>query len=723
MTNRTLTIRFWTIAGLLLLSTAAVAFVVGPAVISRAYRGDGFGFLGTVLAGREEHPQEDYLTAWSTAARLALIAELAFAAGLYVCLLFRERVGSVLEKLIGGEPDISAFEALLIAGWLGALSGFVEVWHLGVRQLIERLPASGFAWEYLWMGPISSALAFLLVGGLLIPLVAALRRLFAIGPGIGLRFAVFSFAWLAVFAPLQTRGVPLAMYAVLVLTLGAAVAITRAMAHRPQGSLRLVRRTSVAFAAVVAVGTVVGLMNLPSRLEQRRLGNLGPAPAGGPNVVLIILDTVRAISMSLYGYEKPTTPNIDRLTDSGVVFDRAVAPSPWTLPSHASIFTGRHFHELSVDRGTPLDAAYPTLAEVLGDAGYATAGFVANYFNTTDLSGLNRGFARWEDYPMTWGRLLVSSWLASQVFGGLLPLEAHPWRVGEKTARANTDDIIQWLSEHDGRPFFAFVNYMDAHAPYDSPAEFRARFPADRPVVNSEFQGASEEALSGTRARYDAALAYLDNELGRLLDELERRDGLENTIVIVASDHGEQFGEHGLQYHGNSLYAPVVHVPLTLVYPPVIPSGLHVSQPVSVRDIAATVMELTLGRTAEPLSGSSLSRYWHTPEAEVPPLPVLTEVTDTDEGPVILEWEPVFRGSMRSIFFEDYHYILNGDGSSETYDLRADPDELVDLSGNPQAAPIVQSLAAALDSIITATGAADDRWPDTESDQAPPSSP
>jgi hypothetical protein len=199
---------------------------------------------------------------------------------------------------------------------------------------------------------------------------------------------------------------------------------------------------------VLAVATVAGILMLPRLRERRALGKLPPAAEGVPNVLLLVLDTVRAASLSLYGYPRPTTPNLEKWAAKGVVFERAIAPAPWTLPSHGSLFTGRHPQELSGEHLVPLNEEQPTLAEALRDAGYATAGFAANPTYTTRASGLARGFARYEDFPITWGRFLISSWLSRMISQRLLPLGKRPWRTGLKNAVANSDDFLERSLRH-----------------------------------------------------------------------------------------------------------------------------------------------------------------------------------------------------------------------------------------------------------------------------------
>ena len=224
--------------------------------------------------------------------------------------------------------------------------------------------------------------------------------------------------------------------------------------------------------------------------------------------------------------------------------------------------------------------------------------------------------------------------------------------------------FLGWQQEVTDRPFFAFLNFYDAHEPYRAPEAFIQQFFRDRP---------------SNRDRYDAAIAWLDHVVGKILDSLKQRGVLDRTMVIVTSDHGEQFGEHGLPVHGNSLYLPALHVPLLVRYPAVVPRGLRVGTIVSLRDVAATILELAGIAGGHEIPGTSLAEAWRRPGQAV-------------QGDVIAELskgineEPAARngqGNMVSRLDERFHYIRNGDGREELYDFLADPQELENLVSSP----------------------------------------
>src|SRR5262249_3096125 len=251
---------------------------------------------------------------------------------------------------------------------------------------------------------------------------------------------------------------------------------------------------------------------------------------------------------------------------------------PWTLASHGTMFTGRYPHELSADWLTPLDDSYPTLAEFFGERGYLTAGFVSNTRYCSYEHGLDRGFAHYEDYPVSAEQIVVSSSLV-RFLSTMPPLRettANREFPPRKSAAEINRAFLNWVSRQEQRPFFAFLNYFDAHAPYRPPPPFDLRFGRKRASAWNRLARTElipQWELKAMYDAYDGALAYIDTQLGSLFEELGHRGVLENTLVIITSDHGEEFGEHGLLDHGNSLYFPSIHVPLVVYFPGRVPQG------------------------------------------------------------------------------------------------------------------------------------------------------
>ena len=453
-------------------------------------------------------------------------------------------------------------------------------------------------------------------------------------------------------------------------------------------------------AGAVGIGATVARQN-------RRGERSGEAPAGAPNVLLLILDTVRAQDLSLYGYERQTSPEIDRLASTGVTFDYAIAPAPWTLPSHASMFTGLPPDRLSTDFHAALDAAAPTIAEVLAARGYATGGFVANLTYTSRTSGLDRGFMVYRDHPFSIELFLSSSsWMRKTAFAIRSHFGVHGPEVGKSAAQVN-GEFLSWLPS-DGRPFFAFLNFFDAHTPFKLERPFDRMF-RDPPPQYWRFKpwvrSYSEADIEEFRDSYNSAIAYLDAQVGVLLRELERRGVLRNTLVILAADHGEHLGDHGgITGHANSLYLPVLHVPLVISFPSRIPVGIHVRPAVSTQNIPATILDLLRGSGDPALPGRSLARYWDGgvddgDGNDDPASPVFSELTSNDFAH---RSDPIAKGPMRSLVRDNLHYIRNGDGSEELYDYIADADERTNLVGGVDAASVLAPFRQLLSQRATA---------------------
>jgi len=310
----------------------------------------------------------------------------------------------------------------------------------------------------------------------------------------------------------------------------------------------------------------------------------GPAP----NLLLITLDTTRADHCSVHGYERDTTPELRRLAEQGARFDRAYAPSPSTAPTHASIFTSLHPLEHGlVKNGLRLDGRFDTLAERLARRGYETAAFVSSFV-------LNRkfGFAQGFDvYDDKFERKDASVWWVERWWGFEVP-EGFDRRADETTMRAN-----RWLIHREGdRPFFLFVHYFDPHAPYDPPERFASRFRGEGP------QGSVDEVVS----RYDAEIAFADAQIGRLLETVKHLGIAEETLIVVAGDHGEGLAQHGHMYHGDYIYEEAVRVPLVFRWPGRILPARVIEAPVQVNDLTPTILDL-LGIPGTNLEGRTLA--------------------------------------------------------------------------------------------------------------------
>lgn len=583
---------------------------------------------------------------------------------------------------------------LALGLWLGSLAG------LGEMVLLELLrfrvqPFLGPAPPTPWIAAISDVILFGLVGGAAAAL-ATRRR-----PRASRVSALLVFLLLlsiALHFREQLHGAAIALLAA-----GFAARAGRGVAAYWDGLHRLIRRTAIPLALVVVV-VAAARPSIQWRAEVRAVNGLPEARAGAPNLLLIILDTVRAASLSLYGYERDTSPALTRLAAGGVTFERAISPAPWTLPSHASALTGLYPHDLRADWFVPLEEEPRTLAEALAGRGYLAAGFVANRVYANRFTGLGRGFAHYDDGVVRPSEF-VNSIALGQTLGGikwLRRLIGYREELGRKPAEAVSREFLEWHAGVGDRPFFAFLNFFDAHDPYLPPEEFAREFrtaapPCDQTWINAQHPRTRAE-MQGCVDAYDGSILSLDAALEDLFVELERRGALENTLVIVTSDHGEEFGEKGVIQHGRSLNLPAVHVPLLLLFPERVPAALRVEATVSLRDLPATVAELLNVDGFTP-SGESLVRLWE---------PGPDEVRDEAEGagrlvlaetsglPVMLPHNPVSRGHMQAVFEGDLYFILNGDGSTELYDVAVDPWCLTDLSSFPEHRETVARLEAHL---------------------------
>jgi len=624
---------------------------------------------------------------------------------------------------------------LILAVWFGLLTGLAEVCALAIKRFVLRRTVA-LSWKVVWMGPLANVILFTLVG-LILFLVA--RRWSKI---VSLRVAIFVFAFLG-YLSLLVMIPRLHLSALLVLAAGLAMQTARIVGAHPAqfhalagrslralaifrgrsqqhgrregeqgGATPVVSRRQILLSTGTTIaGLAVGVHGWQELAERRALGKLPPASPEAPNVLLIVLDTVRAQSLSLYGYARPTTPELERWAKRGVMFERAVSTAPWTLPSHASMFTGCLPYEHSADWSTPLDTTHPTLAEVLGAHGYLSAGFVANLIYCNYARGLNRGFIYYEDYPTSPGQVILSSSLGRAVASNNTLRNALGYHevLNRKTAADVNTDFLRWLSHQGRRPFFVFLNYMDAHEPYLPPGPFDVQFGHQRPrghfwhspvdAGRMDKWKMSAQELQVERDAYDGAIAYLDHHLGRLFAGLEKGGVLEKTLVIITSDHGEEFGEHGLFGHGVSLYLPSLHVPLLISFPSRVPAGTRVREPVSLRDLPATVLDLLKLEGRPRFPGNSLVRHWNgtSAPASLVTEPLLSEVNFAPNNP---EWYPVSKGNMKSLIAQPYHYIKNGDGREELYDLEKDPFERHDLARAEEGRRTIERFRASLETML-----------------------
>jgi arylsulfatase A-like enzyme len=616
---------------------------------------------------------------------------------------------------------IAGPKILLLAAWIGLVAGFLDLAILVARKRFIEADFYRLGDDFPWLIPLGVTVLLLVPAIGLALFARTRRRSVRLGVAVGL---------LSVIGILDfTVRLPIALWACLILSAGLAAQFARLVAPRGPAFLRLVRGSVPVLAGALATLMLVTI-GRRAWSEHQASAALPPWPPSARNLLLVVWDTVRADNLSLNGYGRPTTPNLERLAGRGVRFKLAFSTSSWTLPAHASFFTGEWPHELGVDWSAPLSEKVPTLAEYLAAKGYDTAGFVANLDYCSRETGLARGFAHYEDYPIDLyealtrytgiGHVLdVSDWT-----GGLaMLLEKCTGRSYNLIPRANehvkdaaavNQAFLTWLEARrtHRRPFFAFLNFNDAHSPNEVPDQSIPGFGLrptkiwDRLTLR-HWHALRRTNLSNEHVRminyiYDDCISYLDRRLGILLGELEARGVLKDTLVIVTSDHGEHLGDHRLFFHGCSLYRQLVHVPLVIVDPGVVPAGRLIAQPVSLRELPNTVVELLgLGRDS-PFPGRSLTRFWNGPDREVAPQvePLLMEVGKplffTNGGR-----EPAASGPMKSLVAGGLHYIRSGDGREELFNLDADREEQTNLAPGTSAALALEHFRAVLGSMLS----------------------
>ncbi len=411
---------------------------------------------------------------------------------------------------------------------------------------------------------------------------------------------------------------------------------------------------------------------------------LPPAREGAPDVLFVVMDTVRADSVASYGHARDTTPNFDALAREGALFLDATSPSTWSLPSHASLFTGRYPTSHGAFRQASfLDDRFPTLAEVLTAHGYETLCFTANP-HISDGLGLTRGFAV-ED--LSWK--LESGFM--NMFASLL-LERFGLGDVDKGGRRVAANYVAWLrARTDGPPRFVFLNFLEAHVPYDRiPSEFRDRYsslpPAElrrisRAIFVQATGGAAVDVSSvATPARdlYDGGVAYTDALLGRVIDALRASGRLDRTVLVVLADHGEMLGERGGYFgHSMSLYQRMIHVPLLVRYPPRIARGTRVEQPVSTLGVFATILDLAGIEPPPTLQAGSLWRDGAATDGEAVLSEAMAGVQRHGRG---TDPQIIIGQSLRAYRAGPWKLVQATMGGPYLYDLARDPTEARDLA-------------------------------------------
>jgi arylsulfatase A-like enzyme len=472
--------------------------------------------------------------------------------------------------------------------------------------------------------------------------------------------------------------------------------------------------------------------------------NGGFMAASRPNILFIVLDTQRRDRLSLYGHRVDTSPNFDEFAQGATIFERAVAPAQWTVPAHASMFTGVYpsTHQLT-QAFQQLSNAHPTLAEILQVADYHTVAFCNNPLLGLLNHGLQRGFENFYNYagaspnrPVDQTRSLlrrsvatefrkvartVTNWftLSDTLFSmAVNPLIVPIWTrmVNFKgNSERSVDDLIAyWENYHAGgaeKPLFAFLNLMGTHTPYYPPSNYldhvapdlrhdkeSTRFIAGFNAQSAEWLSPSDPPLTDWQRHaldgyYDAEIAYQDQQLGRLFAYLKQSGALENTMVVIAADHGEGHGDHGFKGHSFVVFQELVHVPLIIRYPERFPAAKRIKTNVSTRRLFHTFLDVT--EIEPPLAADD-------PNNDVEGLSLISALNgrpDTERGVAYAEaYPPVTMLNLlkprkphlveklsltkvrRGVYEGDHKLALVGDKVESLFNVADDPNEERDLA-------------------------------------------
>ncbi|MFH1143725.1 MAG: sulfatase [Candidatus Eisenbacteria bacterium] len=587
---------------------------------------------------------------------------------------------------------------------LGLLFG---AW-VGVGEVLSGMlaPASSVTHQY----ALEAALLYGLCGaglGVLVALIhAALRRRPPVAVTVAVLTGFFAFLFGAGYAnvrylPEAGAGRSLAVTAVILaaavpLAIGLGRLIGRADLDRRLG-LRRPRRLlgwlSAAFAMALTVAALVPVRG-------RDIQVTDPGAGLDRNVVFIVIDALRYDHLSLNGYERPTSPQIDRWASEAVVFDQAAAQAPWTKPSTATLLTGLYpsTHGVNSMAGA-VPGAVDLLPAMLRRHGYRTAIFTANHFITPTF-GFDRGTQHfYGNRPPRLTQLLLGHLLerlgqlvapAGDALAWLIAAEGVLIRrdvpAGGLSAEGLTRAFWSWLDRAPGERFFAYLHFMEPHAPYDPPEPYDTLFMPDslimrpkmidHPAYNGFLPFApappiAADSLANMVALYDGSIRLADFWVSEIIRDLKRRGLLDRTLIVLTADHGEEFHDHGGWGHGQSLHEELLHVPLMLSGPELEEGrGQRFPHPVRHVDLVPTILEVCGLPASESLAGRSLLPIVRGMEPPLPPRPAFSEVDFGGNSARSLR-----AGSCKVI-----HAHQTGRTITLAFDLADDPHEMHDVA-------------------------------------------
>jgi len=437
------------------------------------------------------------------------------------------------------------------------------------------------------------------------------------------------------------------------------------------------------------------------------------SPRKRPNILVFVMDTQRAANMGCYGYSKPTTPNIDAIAREGTVFLNNISPAIWTLPSHASLWTGKYVSAHGCHmRHQYLEPEAPTLPEILTRAGYDTVGICQNVW-AGRIAGNARGFTEFFERPVCSAFRKHNQ----EDFDAMLRDLGEEF---DKSSLLHVTLAMNWLAcRRSRRPFFMFINSTEPHMRNWPPEPYRSRF-LPRGVSQEEADGVNQNAydvMTGTvkigrrqsrivKALKDGDTATLDARMGILFDDLRRKGLLDDTVIVVASDHGDESGEHlPLWSHSGCVYNTLIHVPLVIRYPRRVPCGKRLRRLTQTHDLFPTLLELAGVRRKSLLEeGQAVNLLNHFRGG-----PTRTFALAEHERSLLLPdrmWRQYPDYDVRGIVYRSRKALLKGghkyvwcsDGHDELYDLREDPGEQRNLA--PRDPRRLGNMRAALEKVL-----------------------
>jgi len=599
----------------------------------------------------------------------------------------------------------------LLGASAGIVLGLFEAFCFRFTDFPLHLMKPHVPHSFWFFAPVLSFLVFGFLG-LLAGLLAAIPRSRSFGMvivagfaglmgaylGLVLQYTQSASGWYRVLRPYMTPAIVFAE--VFAWSLAALWASRKA--DSPLGFLADVPQRIWSGAVCGTVATLAVAMGI-SHLPRHLMASASNAGGGArqPNIVLIVFDAARADHFSSYGYVRNTTPNVDQFAKRGVLFENAISSSSWTLPSMASVFTGLSPHQHGAGSDLALGNGPRTLAEILRTGGYETAGFNSNPYYGAAPWGLGRGFDTYTDSLPTMGYSLDASTLGRKFIEPLTEEWFDRSLFNYPNAHQLNNEVYRWFDHRSDRPYFLFINYYDTHDPYEVPPPYDHTFHGHisgsvkhmlHVVTPSRFYIPPDQR-QGVIDAYDGALNYVDSQAEELLRFLQRSPDWSNTYVIITSDHGEGFGEHGAYTHGWNLFREVLRVPL-IVAGPGIPSGIRVDDIARTRQIFRTALDWAGAKGIGP-QHASLSPMWK--PNYVPSQPDEAVLSELLDNTALL---PAPQGTI-SLTTREWHFIHNaGQHRDRLYHWLTDPQEQQDVSELPENQTLVEQFRGELLSMV-----------------------